>query len=152
MIVYDTSNPGGVSVASPDHEFGPLTRPVFDGNVLYASGWMGSLLSYDFTDLSAPILRGYFATGEFLRPVHMLDSDTLVAFGDTNGMYLLDVSDRCHPCPADTNSDGILSPADFTAWVAAFNAQGAGCDQNADGLCTPADFTAWVANFNVGCD
>ncbi len=54
-------------------------------------------------------------------------------------------------CVADVNGDGALTPADFTAWVAAFNAQAAGCDQNADGSCTPADFTAWVANFNAGC-
>src|SRR5690606_25344527 len=26
-------------------------------------------------------------------------------------------------CPADTNGDGSLTPADFTAWIAAFNAQ-----------------------------
>jgi len=58
----------------------------------------------------------------------------------------------CAPnCVADTNGDGALTPADFTAWVAAFNAQSAACDQNGDMACTPADFTAWVANFNAGC-
>ena len=56
-----------------------------------------------------------------------------------------------HPCIADTNHDTFLSPADFTAWIAAFNAQAPECDQNSDGLCTPADFTAWIANFNAGC-
>ena len=55
-------------------------------------------------------------------------------------------------CVADTNGDGVLSPADFSAWVAAFNAQAPECDQNADGSCTPADFSAWVANYNAGCD
>jgi len=54
-------------------------------------------------------------------------------------------------CVADVNGDGMLSPADFTAWIAAFNSGAAGCDQNADGMCTPADFTAWIANFNAGC-
>ncbi len=54
-------------------------------------------------------------------------------------------------CVADTNGDGVLSPADFSAWIAAFNAMGAACDQNGDGLCTPADFTAWIANYNAGC-
>ncbi len=54
-------------------------------------------------------------------------------------------------CPADTNLDGMLTPADFTAWIAAFNAQAPECDQNGDALCTPADFTAWIANFNAGC-
>ncbi len=54
-------------------------------------------------------------------------------------------------CVADVNGDGMLSPADFTAWIAAFNAQSPQCDQNGDGSCTPADFTAWIANYNAGC-
>ncbi|MEL6795210.1 MAG: GC-type dockerin domain-anchored protein [Planctomycetota bacterium] len=54
-------------------------------------------------------------------------------------------------CPADTNGDGELTPADFNAWVIAFNAQAAECDQNGDGGCDPADFNAWVINFNAGC-
>jgi len=54
-------------------------------------------------------------------------------------------------CLADTNADGVLSPADFSAWIAAFNAMAPACDQNADGSCTPADFSAWIANYNAGC-
>ena len=54
-------------------------------------------------------------------------------------------------CDADTNGDGVLSPADFSAWVSAFNAMAPACDQNGDGSCTPADFSAWVANYNAGC-
>lgn len=54
-------------------------------------------------------------------------------------------------CPADVNGDGVASPADFNAWIAAFNANAPECDQNADGQCTPADFNAWIANFNAGC-
>ncbi|MEL7483877.1 MAG: hypothetical protein AAFN41_05930, partial [Planctomycetota bacterium] len=48
------------------------------------------------------------------------------------------------PCPADTNGDGALDPADFNAWVIAFNTQAPECDQNGDGLCNPADFNSWV--------
>ncbi|MEO1534135.1 MAG: GC-type dockerin domain-anchored protein [Planctomycetota bacterium] len=55
-------------------------------------------------------------------------------------------------CNADTNGDGAINPADFSAWVIAFNNQSPACDQNGDGLCNPADFTAWVINFNAGCD
>ncbi|MEL7483879.1 MAG: beta-propeller fold lactonase family protein [Planctomycetota bacterium] len=55
------------------------------------------------------------------------------------------------PCTADTNGDGELTPADFNAWVQAFNTQSPACDQNGDGLCSPQDFNAWVANFNAGC-
>ena len=60
---------------------------------------------------------------------------------------------QTHPCPADTNVDGQLSPADFTAWIAAFNASNVLIgDQNGDGSVTPADFTAWIANYNAGCN
>ncbi len=54
-------------------------------------------------------------------------------------------------CLADVNDDGAISPADFTAWIAAYNSAGSGCDQNGDGSCTPADFTAWISNYNTGC-
>lgn len=55
------------------------------------------------------------------------------------------------PCRADTNGDGLVTPADFNAWIQAFNTQSAACDQNGDMLCTPADFNAWIQNFNAGC-
>ncbi len=55
------------------------------------------------------------------------------------------------PCLPDVNGDGMLTPADFTAWINAFNNADPGCDQNQDGMCTPSDFTAWIANFNAGC-
>ena len=54
-------------------------------------------------------------------------------------------------CPADTNGDGAVTPADFNAWILAFNNQLPACDQNGDGQCTPADFNAWIINFNTGC-
>ena len=64
--------------------------------------------------------------------------------------YIFDF-DLALPCLADTNGDGVVSPADFSAWVAAFNAMSSACDQNGDGVCSPADFSAWVANYNAGC-
>lgn len=54
-------------------------------------------------------------------------------------------------CTPDVNGDGLLTPADFTAWINAYNNADAGCDQNGDGSCTPADFTAWITNYNLGC-
>ncbi|MEO1535222.1 MAG: GC-type dockerin domain-anchored protein [Planctomycetota bacterium] len=68
----------------------------------------------------------------------------------TGGLYPLGGSGGID-CPADTNGDGLVNPADFNAWVIAFNTQSPACDQNADGLCNPADFNAWVLNFNNGC-
>jgi len=61
----------------------------------------------------------------------------------------LGIGDRF--CEADVNIDGRLTPADLSAWIAAFNSGGPPCDQNGDGLCSPADFSAWVAKFNRGC-
>ena len=62
--------------------------------------------------------------------------------------FIIDLSPGCL---ADVNGDGSLSPADFTAWIAAFNEASIECDQNGDGTCNPADFTAWIANYNAGC-
>lgn len=55
------------------------------------------------------------------------------------------------PCLADVNGDGVANPADFNAWIFAFNNQTPGCDQNGDSVCDPADFNAWILNFNNGC-
>ena len=55
-------------------------------------------------------------------------------------------------CPADTNGDGLLNPADFNAWIQAFNSGSAACDQNGDGICNPSDFNAWIQNYNAGCN
>lgn len=54
-------------------------------------------------------------------------------------------------CLADVNGDESLTPADFSAWIDAFNASAPAADQNADGLILPNDFAAWVQNFNAGC-
>ncbi len=54
-------------------------------------------------------------------------------------------------CRADVNDDGRLTPADFNAWVLAFNNGSIEADQNLDGLVTPADFNAWIVNYNAGC-
>ena len=49
----------------------------------------------------------------------------------------------------DINESGTCTAADFSAWVAAFNAQSPRCDVNQSGTCTAADFSAWVAAFNA---
>lgn len=56
------------------------------------------------------------------------------------------------PCLADVNGDGAVTPADFSAWLNAYNNNLPECDQNDDGNCSPADFSAWVNNYNNGCD
>lgn len=55
-------------------------------------------------------------------------------------------------CIGDVNLDGTLTPADFSAWIAAYNSGDTEVgDQNFDGMVTPADFSAWIANYNSGC-
>ena len=99
-------------------------------------GYVYDLAPYDDGSGFGPLL---FAGGSFVS-------------SDAGDSYLA----RWKGCPtptciADTNGDGMLSPADFSAWVAAFNAMASACDQNGDGSCSPADFSAWVANYNAGC-
>lgn len=54
-------------------------------------------------------------------------------------------------CPADVNLDGMVSPADFVAWISAYYTGSDLADQNDDGLVTLSDFSAWIINFNAGC-
>lgn len=78
-----------------------------------------------------------------------LDYDEL---HDPCGADWADPASTPRECVADVNQDGQLSPADYHAWILAFNTQQiCGCDQNGDGACLPADFNAWLNNFNAGC-
>lgn len=55
-------------------------------------------------------------------------------------------------CSADVNSDGVLDPSDFTAWILAYNSNAPECDQNGDGECLSSDFSAWIHGYSQGCD
>lgn len=55
-------------------------------------------------------------------------------------------------CPADTNGDGVLTTADFTAWIIAYNAGDLAADANRNGTLEPADFSAWLQSWQTGCD
>lgn len=52
---------------------------------------------------------------------------------------------------ADTNGDGVVTPADFNAWILAWNNNWIQADQNCDGVIAPNDFNAWIINFNGDC-
>jgi glycosidase len=88
----------------------------------------------------------------FLGLPHGQNTVTVVAYEESGRGNAVVHQFLVNTCPADVNGDGTVSPADFSAWVAAFNAQAPGCDQNGDGACTPADFSAWITNFNAGCN
>ncbi|MCA9272309.1 MAG: hypothetical protein KDA31_04605 [Phycisphaerales bacterium] len=83
-----------------------------------------------------------------------VDDATDIANGTSQDRNADGIPDECpgqmNRLCADVNNDGVVTPADFSAWVSAFNTQNYRADQNFDGLVTPADFSAWVANFNLG--
>ena len=85
-----------------------------------------------------------------------VDDATDIANGTSDDVNADGIPDECpgqtNRLCADVNNDGVVTPADFSAWVAAFNTQSYRADQNFDGVVTPADFSAWVANFNLGAN
>ncbi|GAB5496067.1 MAG: hypothetical protein Phyf2KO_11470 [Phycisphaerales bacterium] len=82
---------------------------------------------------------------------HVIRLRTLGFSGEEFNIDKMIFDPQSSDCPADTNGDGVLTPTDFTAWIAAFNANLPSCDQNGDNACTPTDFTAWIDNYNAGC-
>ncbi|MEL7483566.1 MAG: GC-type dockerin domain-anchored protein [Planctomycetota bacterium] len=96
----------------------------------------GDLLGYELEQARGISRNGRFIVGFARNPQ-----------GDREA-FLITIPD-CGP--ADVNGDGLVTPADFSAWILAFNSRSPACDQNGDGLCLPNDFSAWVLNFNAGC-
>lgn len=85
-----------------------------------------------------------------------IDDATDIANGTSTDINGDGIPDECpgqstRRC-ADVNGDGLVTAADFSAWVAAFNTLHYRGDQNGGGFgdVTAADFSAWVANFNLG--
>ncbi|MEO1716743.1 MAG: GC-type dockerin domain-anchored protein [Planctomycetota bacterium] len=121
-------------------------------------GWI-TIRDYDtanqwFTDSISAAEIGSPASVRFRwRAVEEDPGDILECAIDAIEIAVLECEDVVDPCdnPADVNGDGELNPADFNAWVLAFNNQAPECDQNGDSLCNPGDFNAWVLNFNAGC-
>jgi hypothetical protein len=55
------------------------------------------------------------------------------------------------PCRPDLNGDGTADQLDAGLWFEAFLRGDPAADQNDDGLVTPADWSAWIARANRGC-
>ncbi|MEL7239769.1 MAG: hypothetical protein AAGK78_12995, partial [Planctomycetota bacterium] len=134
-----------------------LGRPTGDGSgvTMNITAKSATLAGADFPLSTSPTIIAN-RSGETLSCV-LLD-DSVVSFELNEGFVFGEDRFRAGAlltiktvCVADANGDGILSPADFSAWVLAFNTAAAACDQNGDGVCSPADFSAWVLNFNDGC-
>ncbi|MEL6498948.1 MAG: GC-type dockerin domain-anchored protein [Planctomycetota bacterium] len=109
------------------------------------------LVVFDLSDPLAPAEIGRTTVNGAVSRSTLVGSTLIVPSTDSQ-TTLVDVSScLVEQCTPDTNGDGDLTPADFNAWILAFNAQAAACDQNGDGACTPGDFNGWVLNFNAGC-
>ncbi|MEL7484736.1 MAG: GC-type dockerin domain-anchored protein [Planctomycetota bacterium] len=124
------------------------------------SGFTGPFYDQTFTDPTSPgatpidvTIPLDAASGNYRFQVGLNHSGSSILDTDeeTGSATLSWTIDAPSVCLADTNGDAMLTPADFNAWVLAFNNQAPACDQNNDGLCSPADFNAWVVNFNAGC-
>lgn len=119
------------------------------------AGWGG--YGYEDPVTFEPILPPGRTFESVLASVDEISFTTFVPgffFGFTNFELQIDnitLTPTGEECLADTNGDGSVTPADFGAWITAFNASAPECDQNGDGACTPADFGAWITNFNAGC-
>lgn len=82
-----------------------------------------------------------------LRTNRMIRMFALIAAANTTHALGQTTDDRL--C-ADQNADGVITPADFTAWISNYNSNNPIADVNQDGSVTPADFTAWISAFNMG--
>ncbi|MEO1534664.1 MAG: integrin alpha [Planctomycetota bacterium] len=147
--IGDVNGDGSDDVAIGDNSYG------FTGAVWVYSGADGSLLvRLDGLDDSR--------FGASVSGIGDINNDGLADFvvsadqppydyanGIRGGFATVFLSRMCER--ADVDCDGKCTPADFNAWVIAFNNQAPACDQNGDGLCDPSDFNAWVLNFNAGC-
>ena len=54
-------------------------------------------------------------------------------------------------CPADQDGDNVLTTDDFLAWLTNYQNGDMRADVNNNGTLEPADFSAWVQAYNLGC-
>lgn len=142
--------------------FGSLS--VGDPKFASASGADGDVLTWEDNDLRpaprSPLIDsgyGIFSAGELPRDVAGMERgrndrgtpDRQIGRAPVDiGAYEFQGTS----CLADMNGDGALTPADFSAWIIAYNFEDRFADQNQDEFLSPADFGAWILNYNLGCD
>lgn len=129
-----------------------------------ASQSTGGAFSLQVNDLpvsqfaQVPETGGFQSWTEIQFPVTLAAGVQTIRFqnlafpGQEYNLDWMDFTLNAAECVADTNGDGILTPADFNAWILAYNNGNAIADQNGDGQLSPADFNAWILNFNAGCN
>ena len=159
VVGLDNSNVGGVSdVAGNDvSDACNVTTGVELSIDLTELGWDGSSpikIAAMITNGGSSFVSNQVAGG--LPTAEQLGEPREINFAMIAGNQFVTVGDTAD-CPAsrlcaDQNQDGIVTPADFTAWIANYNTANLLADVNQDGFVTPADFTAWIAAFNQGAN
>ena len=159
VVGLDNSNVGGVSdVAGNDvSDACNVTTGVELSIDLTELGWDGSSpikIAAMITNGGSSFVSNQVAGG--LPTADQLGEPREINFAMIAGNQFVTVGDTAD-CPAsrlcaDQNQDGIVTPADFTAWIANYNTANLLADVNQDGFVTPADFTAWIAAFNQGAN
>jgi len=157
VVGLDNSNVGGVSdVAGNDVSDACNVDTGVEISIdLTELGWNGSSpikIAALITNGDSGFVSNQVAGG--LPTPDQLGEPRDIDFSMIAGNQFVTVGDTAD-CPAsrlcaDQNLDGLVTPADFSAWVANFNAQNPLADVNQDTLVTPADFSAWIGAFNQG--
>ncbi len=155
IILHSDVSPNSIDIDNPDDYFDlggnissdPLFVDAEQANIRLSANSPCIDAGLSFVAIDAGALDVY---GEPRTPIDVLGvpnaGQGVGGFLDIGATEYLGTS-----CLADTNFDGNLTPTDFTAWLAAYNAGASIADQNRDNALTPADFTAWLANYNAGC-
>ncbi len=146
--VANPDDPNGQRRAEPGRDYAlfSLSERSASLDAIRAMGLPVDGSTIFFTDFT-----GAFAVYLFGSQVGVADIPTADRAGNIDALEICaEVVDPCDPCDlADVNNDGVVNPADFNAWIIAFNNNDPAADQNCDGVVTPADFNAWIVNFNL---
>lgn len=156
LVVWDfgpvgtPNDPDGQLRAEPERDYALFSLSETSASLAAIRG-MG--LPVDGSTIFFTDFSGAFAVYLFGSQVGVLDAATsdFQRLANIDALEIREmIDDPCDPCVlADVNGDGVVSPADFNAWIIAFNNGNIRADQNCDGIVSPADFNAWVVNFNL---
>ncbi len=167
-VVLDIANSTGGPVGGPVDAFS-YTKRVAPGEAFVVE--LPAKFGADFDQMTYGISSGpgqsTLLGGEGPYRIYRADAsasgtDTIsFTAGDGSssdaGTVTIEYRDVPVPCAADVNRDGAATPADFNAWILAYNSGDPASDQNGDGIfgagssAGAADFNAWIINYNAGC-
>ena len=150
--------PGGIfSVATAANTDGTIVVGFGDDASGTVRAWIWTEIGNCGTmrDLQTEIISEYGQTNAagwtLIQPTDMSDTGFVVGLGIDPAGDIQVWTSQISACWADFDGDGVVTPADANAFIAAFNAGSLRADGNCDGALTLADFTAFVTAFILGC-